>query len=129
MSSIFRNHRVISGLLLITSIFIISCTETASTESDSAPQPEPTAKDIVISELIDPCQCVDAMLMTVNEINDLKLNNDTIVKDLEALIEIQESIEEHCIETLRFSKMKCSACENFKKLEAAFDSIKPIMKF
>ncbi|MFT7156506.1 MAG: hypothetical protein ACI8Q1_001521 [Parvicella sp.] len=120
MSSIFRNHRVISGLLLITSIFIISCTETASTESGSAPQPEPTAKDIVISELTDPCQCVDAMLMTMTELISIDLESDTVGADFQSLLKIQNKIEYQCIDSMQVSKLDCSKCDNFDKLEDAF---------
>jgi hypothetical protein len=107
----------------------LSCGSAAPDAAVEQIQPEPTAKDIVVSDLNDPCDCVDAMLMTVNELNDLDLENDSLLVEFEFLIDLEGQIETQCIETLQFSKTICDDCENFEKLEAAFDSIKPILKF
>ncbi len=63
---------------------------------------EKKAKDIVIEELLTPCDCVSSFLLVVSEINDLKQEESNIdsfeyMKKKAALETIKNSIDEKCL--------------------------------
>lgn len=63
---------------------------------------EKKAKDIVIEELLSPCDCVSSFLLVVSEINDFKkeeLNMDSFeyMKEKAILETIKNSIDDKCL--------------------------------
>ena len=63
---------------------------------------EKKAKDIIIEELLNPCDCVSSFLLVVSEINDLKKEESNIdsfeyMKRKAALEIIKNSIDEKCL--------------------------------
>ncbi len=62
---------------------------------------EKKAKDIVIEELLSPCDCVSSFLLVLSEINDLKKQESNIdsfeyLKEKSALETIKDSIDGRC---------------------------------
>jgi len=77
-------------ILCLPLLFFLSCSK------------EKKAKDIVVEEVITPCDCVSSFYLVISEINNLIKNQSELdsyeyLKEKEALELIMRSIDEKCI--------------------------------
>ena len=81
---------------------------------------EKKAKDIVIEELLSPCDCVNSFLIVLSEINDLKKEESNIdsfeyIKENNKLEIIKGSVDEKCL-IYEGADNELQSCSDYKNL-------------
>ena len=95
-------------ILFIPLLFFSSCSK------------EKKAKDIVVEEVITPCDCVSSFLLVVSEINELNAKKESLdsskyLKEKAILESIMNSVDQKCI-IYEGSDNNIQSCDDYKDL-------------
>jgi len=105
------------NFFFLLSILFASC-GAVETESSDVETPKKTAKDIKIEALKTPCDCVDAMHLTLTE----QASSEDSAQQV-MLREILQNIEIRCLDSLNISRDSAKTCPSFERVIDLYDSI------
>jgi len=106
---------------------MVACGSPEVTDSkESEIEVEPTAKDLIMEDLNNSCQCVDALDMVVDELIVAAESSDS--NQVVELTQILHNVEQRCIKDLNISKQEASLCDNFDSVQVQFDVYNKYLK-